>query len=288
MYPLYEATKQNVSILDKISTHVSPHLHYAVEFVYIIEGTLELGVEREFYHMEKGDFGMIFPNQIHHYQVFSEGVNRACYILASPALCTPFTEDLQKYCPKIPVISQNFVDADIINIVNSLREAKQRDGITERAYLQILLAKSMPFFAMTERCCGRDLVEQTVSYLSMHFKEEITLQKMALDLGVSTYILSRVFSGTFHRNFNRYLNEIRLDYACALLEHTNQSITEICMESGFGSQRTFNRVFREYYRVTPKAYRDQKREKFIARVSAEKSKESAILSAPQQEHNKED
>lgn len=269
MYPLYEATRKNLSVLDKVSTHVSPHLHYAVEFIYVMEGTLELGVERELYHMEQGDFGIVFPNQIHHYQVFSEGVNRACHILASPALCAPFTEDLQRYCPKVPVIPRNLVSVDIVNVVHSLREAKQKDGITERAYLQILLAKSMLFFTMIERCCGRDIVEQVVSYLSMHFKEEVSLQKMAFELGVSTSVLSRVFSGTFHRNFNRYLNEIRLDYACALLEYTNQSITEICLESGFGSQRTFNRVFREYYRVAPKVYREQQKRRFIDLVSTE-------------------
>ena len=266
MYPLYEATKQKMSILDKISTHVSPHLHYAVEFVYVIEGTLELGVERELYHMEKGDFGIIFPNQIHHYQVFSNGINRACYILASPALCEPFMEDLQRYCPKVPVIQKDL--ADIEHIINSLKNIK--DGIVERAYLQILLAKTMPFFTMIERDCGRDLVEQIVSYFSLHFKEEISLQRMALDLGVSIYTLSRVISGTFHRNFNQYLNEIRLDYTCTLLEHKNQSITEICMEAGFGSQRTFNRVFREYYRMTPRTYREQKKRKFITVMSADK------------------
>lgn len=33
---------------------------------------------------------------------------------------------------------------------------------------------------------------------------------MAKDLGVSKYVLSRVFSKTFHRNFNQYLNDARL------------------------------------------------------------------------------
>ena len=70
-------------------------------------------------------------------------------------------------------------------------------------------------------------------------------------------MLSKVFSKTFHNNFNQYVNGTRLDYACALLEHTNQSVTEICMNSGFESQRTFNRVFVQKYHMTPREYRNE-------------------------------
>ena len=56
--------------MDKESRHVRPHLHHALEFVYVTEGTLELGVGKELYHMEKGDLGVVFPDMIHHYQVF--------------------------------------------------------------------------------------------------------------------------------------------------------------------------------------------------------------------------
>lgn len=43
--------------------------------------------------------------------------------------------------------------------------------------------------------------------------------------------------------------------ACSLLEYTDRSITEICMDSGFESQRTFNRAFQERYRMQPREYR---------------------------------
>ena len=52
--------------------HVSPHLHNALEIVCVTEGTLEMGVGQELYHMEKGDIGFVFSDIIHHYQVFSE------------------------------------------------------------------------------------------------------------------------------------------------------------------------------------------------------------------------
>lgn len=83
----------------------------------------------------------------------------------------------------------------------------------------------------------------------------MTLDKMAFDIGVSKYVLSRVFSKTFHRNFNQYVNDARLNYAVHCLENINDSITDICMDSGFESQRTFNRVFKERYHLSPSEYR---------------------------------
>ena len=54
----------------KDPVHMPPHLHEAIEIVYVTDGCIELGVGQELYHMEKGDFAIVFPNVIHHYQVF--------------------------------------------------------------------------------------------------------------------------------------------------------------------------------------------------------------------------
>lgn len=102
---------------------------------------------------------------------------------------------------------------------------------------------------------NNNLIYQTVAYISANFQKSFLLEDMAKDLGVSKYVLSRVFSKTFHRNFNQYLNDARLGYAKQRLENTSDPITTICLDSGFDSQRTFNRVFKEKYRLSPSDYR---------------------------------
>ena len=83
MFPVYEEKQKNLHIHLRTSAHASPHLHNSIEFIYITEGTLELGMGQELYHMEEGDFAVIFPDVIHHYQVFSPGENKAVYLWAS-------------------------------------------------------------------------------------------------------------------------------------------------------------------------------------------------------------
>ena len=85
--------------------------------------------------------------------------------------------------------------------------------------------------------------------------EDLSLTKIAQELGYSPYALSRVFSGTFHTNFNQYLNELRLNLALNLMENEQESLTDLAMDAGFGSMRTFNRVFRERFHTSPREYR---------------------------------
>lgn len=267
MFPIYEEKKENLHLRIKASGHASPHLHNSIEFIYVTEGTLELGMGQELFHMETGDFAVIFPDVIHHYQVFSGGVNKACYLWAQPSLGEQFAATMQNFCPVNPVIKKEEVSPDIVNAIHCLREnkkQKKRDAVVEQAYVQILLARSIPCFTLTEKenVESNDIIYQTVSYIAKHYKEEISLETIARDLGIGKYALSRVFSGTFHRNFKQYLNEQRLNYVCVHLECTDKSITDICLDAGFESQRTFNRVFRERYKVTPREYRNLYREQY--------------------------
>ena len=71
MFPVYEEKKENLHLHSRIARHESPHLHNSVEFIYLTEGCLELGMGQELFHMEEGDFAVLFPEVIHHCQVFS-------------------------------------------------------------------------------------------------------------------------------------------------------------------------------------------------------------------------
>ena len=85
-----------------------------------------------------------------------------------------------------------------------------------------------------QECVGSDdLVYKVVEYVAKNFRNKFSLEQMAYDLGVSKYVLSRVFSKTFHCNFTNYVNGIRLNYAISMLDGTKDAITNICYECRF-------------------------------------------------------
>lgn len=53
------------------------------------------------------------------------------------------------------------------------------------------------------------------------------------------------------------------------MECTGKSITDICLDAGVESQRTFNRVSRERYKVTSMEYRNFYREQHISQTQDE-------------------
>lgn len=273
MIPIYEETKNKLHRIHKFSQHFPPHIHETLEFIYITEGTLELGIEQEFYHMEKGDLAIVFPNTIHHYQVFSPCTNSAVYLYSPLSLTGQFRTDLQKFSPKNPVIPKEKIHRDIINAIWALEDDTNVDSVIEQAFIQIMLARSIPHLELEERkgFDNGDIIYQTVCYIAGHFKEDLTLDRLAKELGVSKFAISRVFSGTFHKNFNQYLNEQRLNYACSMLEYSDDSITDICLDAGFQSQRTFNRAFTEAHRMTPREYRKHYKNQYRVKTSLKKT-----------------
>lgn len=267
MHLKYKNTNRKIRIVQRRARHVGPHLHSSLELVYVTEGTLELGIGEELYHMETGDLGMVFPDVIHHYQVFGENAHKIYCVNLLPDSIGFFSEELQRYAPVYPVIKRKDLDEEVSYALCRMMLTKEKEFLILQAYLQIVLVRCIPLFELDEKSKigSDDLIYQTVTYISGHFRENITLDKMAQEIGVSKYAISRVFSGTFHSNFNQYLNDARIRYACMRLENTTDSVTEICLDSGFESQRTFNRVFKERYRMSPSQYR-----KKIKEVSIEK------------------
>ena len=60
MHLVYENTKEEIIAIKKTPVHRPPHLHNALEIVYVTEGCVELGVGEELFHMDQGDIGLSF------------------------------------------------------------------------------------------------------------------------------------------------------------------------------------------------------------------------------------
>lgn len=267
MIPIYDEKKENLYMIHKLSQHFPPHLHETPEFIYITNGTLELGIDEEFFHMEKGDFAIVFPNTIHHYQVFSPCMNSALFLYPTLSSIGQFQSDMQKYQPKNPVIHQKEMHLDVTNAILTLKDEDNLNSVIEQAYVQIILGRCIPMFELRERKSNQgDIIYRMVSYIAAHFKEDITLEKLSKSIGANKFALSRIFSSIFHTNFNQYINEQRLNYVCSMLEYSDCPITDICLEAGFQSQRTFNRAFQDSYHMTPREYRNRYKERFLIKT----------------------
>ncbi|MDN4502651.1 helix-turn-helix transcriptional regulator [Alteromonadaceae bacterium BrNp21-10] len=99
------------------------------------------------------------------------------------------------------------------------------------------------------------MLEQQELYLQTNLK----VADLARELNVSEYRVSRVFRDYLNaRNFNQFINQMRIDHAKALLQDPANShwpILVIGMESGFASVGPFTRAFKSFSGMTPSQYR---------------------------------
>lgn len=102
---------------------------------------------------------------------------------------------------------------------------------------------------------GMELTCQVVQYVMEHFQEPLTLELLAQELHTNKYYISHIFSNRIQINFRQYLNLIRLEYAIQLMKTTSAPLTDISLEAGFSSQRSFNRAFTQIMGISPRDYR---------------------------------
>ncbi len=260
MYAIFQ-NKDEFDAQLKRAEAVPPHLHRQLEIVYVMSGALEIGVGTELYRLNRGDLALIFPDVIHHYQTIESDTGDILVINTDPSLVPAFKTLLQNYETPNPVVSSHAITLDTLQVLHWLADLGHPpyEDVLQESYLQVILSRVLPKVELVKKKTNseNDLVYRTVDYIAKHYMEPISLTSIANDLYVSPYSLSRLFSSTFHMNFNKYLNQTRLREFTHLIRMSNQSITEACMNAGFESQRTLNRVFQEEYHMSPSKYKKE-------------------------------
>lgn len=122
----------------------------------------------------------------------------------------------------------------------------------------ILLARAYQpdFIGSTE---SEGSIYDCVSYLDLHFREDIRLSDLLNQVHLSSSAFSRAFRKATGVSFKEYLTERRIQYACDLLHETDKSISAICAECGYRDFSAFSRAFRSSLGVSPLQYRKSKK-----------------------------
>ena len=88
----------------------------------------------------------------------------------------------------------------------------------------------------------------------------LNVSQIAEDLGISIAQLSKVFKKYHNMNLSDYIAGFRINKAKEMLANSEHTISEIAELCGFGSLRTFMRVFKKEEGTSPGAYRQYNKE----------------------------
>jgi two-component system response regulator YesN len=98
-------------------------------------------------------------------------------------------------------------------------------------------------------------IRQAIIFLEEHYREEINLEVLARQVGLSKNHLCTLFRIETGRNFIDYLHQIRISQAKGLLETTDLRVSEVGLNVGYHDAKYFAKVFQKYQNCSPSEYR---------------------------------
>lgn len=100
-------------------------------------------------------------------------------------------------------------------------------------------------------------LDEIISKEKLWLDSDLKLDGLADALKIPSHHLTQLLSVRKNKNYNEYINNMRIDHACVLLKkniNTNISFAEIGYQCGFNSKTTFYRWFKQIKQMTPAEY----------------------------------
>jgi AraC-like DNA-binding protein len=100
-------------------------------------------------------------------------------------------------------------------------------------------------------------VLKAMEFMNQHLGLKLTADQIARHAGLSVRNLNHLFKEEVQQPPMRILLDYRLDEACRLLRHTDDSIEAIAETCGLVNRHYFSRMMRQYRNTSPAAYRSE-------------------------------
>lgn len=248
------------------------HLHKGFELTMVLDGEIEAEAGGKRYRLGAGDCLLLTPYQLHSYKtpkhstafvvVFSGSYVETFARLtkgkeAENARIVPSEQTREIFIKGM--LYGKTMPQDLLFPPEKLIPVDKPPLLVLKACLYAICAE---FYAATEfadRPRDNTLIFEILAYVENHYTADISLYSMADTLGYDYRYLSRLFGKTFGISFKTLVNQYRCDHAKNLIFSTDDTLSEIAMNSGFQSIRSFNRVFRELTGEQPSELRNNRK-----------------------------
>lgn len=114
---------------------------------------------------------------------------------------------------------------------------------------------------MIENCIGRKTeknsraVRKVQAYLKEHIRDEINLEKIAAQVGLTGAYISTIFKKETGMTPTNYLIQLRIEKAKELIRTTDLTINEVAYAVGYVDARYFSKLFIKIVGIKPVEYR---------------------------------
>lgn len=236
------------------------HLHNEFEILYLFEGEQHIAVCGEEYVLKKGDCAIFFPQVLHAYTrpdgipKNNNAADSAVIFMPAEALYSMFPETANSHPTSFIIRKEDIHENAVLAFKKIFEEASINAQI---GWAYIIFSHTIPCLtpSITRSDENADMVARIMSYISLNFKKSLTLDMISSELDLNKYYISRIFSHKIKISFRTYLGMLRSEYAASLIKISDDDMSVIASEAGFESLRSFYRIFKSVYGISPSHYR---------------------------------
>lgn len=249
------------------------HWHADLEFVWILEGSMDYVVNGQKIHLGRGDG--IFVNSKRLHRGSSTGSEHCVYIVVTvhPMLLGENTFAGKVYLDqKFGHTAEDFLflssgvpwQQNVLNLLGGMHESML--GAPDN--LLHLLAQAVSLCACTADRIRENSVEpveadqlaiihRMTDYIHQRYESKLTIDEIAAAGSVCRSRCCELFKRHVHLTPNHYLTRYRIRKSCEMLKETSRPVSEISLACGFQTSSYFSHVFRKQIGQTPQDYRKQ-------------------------------
>ena len=240
------------------------HSHDYIELEWITSGKCKQTINGTEYICNKGDFWILDNSCEHKLQPLDSTV-KINNMRILPQCTNSQIQDMLN-CQKYPVVGKITFGSitkiqNLFSILCNSLVYNYPDFVIHSLVQTILFLFFNEFDHTLASNGGNNSInyaKEASEYINNNFAEKITLDTAAKAIGISKNYLCSLFSHYFSSSFNKYLNEVRLNYAKHLLANTDMSIIDVAYSSGFHTLSSMNRIFQSKVGMSPTAYKQKK------------------------------
>ena len=230
---------------------VSSHIHQYAELIIMLEGEMRITVDERDEYIHAGEAAFIFPFQPH--KMVSKNKNKLAMYLFSPAAMMSFMKKHEGQVGERAVFNPS--ESTLSVFQEKILNNEDVTLYNIKGFLYLALDDYLSQISLKKSFAGMNVVSKVITYMNEHFTEPITLESVAMALGYSSNYLSHCIQKLYGLNFCTTLASLRIERARYLVTSSDKTMSEICYDCGFGSERSFLRQFKSIMGFSPSEYR---------------------------------
>lgn len=237
---------------------LSDHSHEYAHFCFVLQGTYTEYHDKQ--EMECEPFTLTFrpPGEVHQDRFHNQEVR--VFTIEIPLRWLERLEQDSIYLG----CSSSFKGGSITRlserIVSEFHRMDTAAGLIIEGLTLEIMAETARHSAQNVEKAIPHWLTQAKALVHARFAENLTLSKIASEVGVHPIHLASVFRKKYQCTVGDYIRELRIEYARREIARGKTPLAIIALEAGFANQGHFSSAFKRLTGYTPTAYRNFSRQ----------------------------